>query len=98
MLKISEGAVVCHLCWTEAQQTLRRQGVSYVPSPNTIVCVWCLRSLTNIRRHPIPDGPERDEIIARIQPREVIVFVVLEYDIIFTVKQFLFKNSAVRTF
>ncbi|CAK1578604.1 unnamed protein product [Parnassius mnemosyne] len=69
--QIPEGAVVCYLCWTEAQQTLRRQGVSYVPSPNTIVCVWCLRSLANTRRHSIPDGPERNEIIARIHPREI---------------------------
>ncbi|CAK1587666.1 unnamed protein product [Parnassius mnemosyne] len=69
--QIPEGAVVCHLCWTKTQQELRRQGVSYVPSPNTIFCIWCLRSLANTRRHSIPDGPERNEIIARIHPRRI---------------------------
>ncbi|CAG4934673.1 unnamed protein product [Parnassius apollo] len=68
--QIYEIAVACHLRWTETQQTLRRQGVSFMPSPITIVCVWCLRSLANTHRHSILDGPERNEIIARIHPRE----------------------------
>ncbi|CAG4985214.1 unnamed protein product [Parnassius apollo] len=73
--KILDGSLVCYTCWVRARSILQRQCevISEETASSAILnsCVWCLCSLNRRRRHSIPEGPERNEIITRIYPREI---------------------------
>ncbi|XP_028157568.1 uncharacterized protein LOC114350796 [Ostrinia furnacalis] len=73
---VPEDGLVCYACWIRVRRSLPQQEVevapvSREPSAINMSCVWCLRSLAETRRHSLPEGPERDEIVARIFPREI---------------------------
>lgn len=82
-LQIPPGGLTCYACWVylrrmvanDGQQNENAQQVEQVVEQeveiNANQCVRCLYSLARRRRHSLPAGPVRDEIAARISPRQV---------------------------
>ncbi|KAL0850182.1 hypothetical protein ABMA28_012054 [Loxostege sticticalis] len=67
--EIDNDGVICERCFVAALHDLQS---SYPPSRHdSYVCVWCRSALFQRRTHSLPEGPERNEILLRISPREI---------------------------
>ena len=97
---MEDNEILCSLCFENVLQVAVGAPAVEITSQNrtemdyelqhphdTNVCVWCRNSLFGRRIHSLPEGPERDFIIARISPREVSS-PLLYFIIIFTLFSF----------
>lgn len=84
-MQIPPEARVCYSCWVAARRNVQRaQNIDKVREKTVsaqhhqnVFCAMCAMSLFRRQTHNVPSGPERDELAARIYPREVVLIYLI---------------------